>query len=150
MSPPDPNESRPDLSMGAILPALTSFQYGGDFKYLENFLAQINTPRLYNLRIICFMPPQLSQFINRTESLKLNRFRRAEVTFDHQHIHIRLDCSQGECRQAQLSMDIDILGIPSLDEQIPCVTNMIGQIIRMLSNVDHLAAHGENVGPREM
>jgi hypothetical protein len=25
MSPPDPNESRPDLPMRAILPALTSF-----------------------------------------------------------------------------------------------------------------------------
>ncbi|KAN0131213.1 hypothetical protein V8E53_010917 [Lactarius tabidus] len=44
MSPPDPTRSRPDLSMQTIFPSLTKFHYGGYGKYLEEFLAQINTP----------------------------------------------------------------------------------------------------------
>jgi hypothetical protein len=76
---------------------------------LEDFLAQINTPQLNNLRIEYFPDeieaPQLSQFIDRTASLKLNQFRHAEVTFYPLAIGIQLDCSQ-ECHQAQLFLDI--------------------------------------------
>jgi hypothetical protein len=77
-SPPDQNESRPEFPMRAILPALTRFHYRGYSKYLEDFFAQINAPRLDNLSVEYFPHEikalQLSQFIDRTASLKLNQF----------------------------------------------------------------------------
>jgi hypothetical protein len=37
--------------MRVILPALTVFHYGGCSEYLEDFLAQIDTPHLDHIRI---------------------------------------------------------------------------------------------------
>jgi hypothetical protein len=100
MPPPDQYESRPGLTlaMRAILPALTKFHYRGYCEYLEDFLAQIDTPRLKNLMIEYFPheieAPQLSQLLDRTASLKLDQFRHAEVTFYPLAIVIKLNCSQ--------------------------------------------------------
>jgi hypothetical protein len=151
MSPPNRSESRPYLSMRTILPALTRFHYGGYGKYLEDFLAQINTPQLRNLRIKYDKPqieaPQLSHFIDRTASLKLNRFRHATVDFYPGAIDIQLDCSQ-DCRQAQLSLAI--FDVSCLDEQVPCVVDVLGRLVAIFSNIDHLSADGDDVESREM
>jgi hypothetical protein len=86
-SPPDERTSHPDPPMRAILPALTDFHYRGCSEYLEDFLAQIDAPQLNNVWIEYFMRQiqlevrQFSQFIGRTENLKVDHFRRAEVTF---------------------------------------------------------------------
>ncbi|KAN0131221.1 hypothetical protein V8E53_010925 [Lactarius tabidus] len=150
-SPPDPSESRQDLPMQAILPALTRFHYRGCCEYLEDILAQINTPRLNNLWIEYFLhqieAPQLSQFLDRTENLKLRQFRHAEVTFYPLTIGIQLDCSR-EFHQPQLFLDI--LDIPWLDEQVLCMADVLGQLVAMFPNIDHLYVHGNNVEPREM
>jgi hypothetical protein len=156
MSLPDPTKIQPEISMRTILPALTSFHYRGYCEYLEDFLAQINTPQLHNLRIKYFIPsfmhhriqaPQLSQFIDRTASLKLHQFRHATVTFYPVTIYVQLHCSQ-ECRQAQFSLNI--MYIPWIDQQVPCVVDVLGQLVSTFSNVDHLYVDGDNVEPRQM
>ena len=153
MSPPDQNESRSDLPMRAraILPALTNFLYRGYCRYLEDFLAQITTPRLNNLRIEYYSDdieaPQLSQFIDRTENLKLNQFRSAKVTFYRMATVVQLDYSQ-ECRKAQLILDF--LDAESLDGQVFYVTDVLGQLVSTFSNVDHLSSHGDNVDSVEI
>jgi hypothetical protein len=55
-----------------ILPALTCFKYRGISKYLDSFIARIDTPRLVDIGITFFNQPtldssQLGLFINRIE-----------------------------------------------------------------------------------
>lgn len=40
--------------MLAVLPALTHFVFGGDSEYLEDLVAQIDAPRVDDVRIECF------------------------------------------------------------------------------------------------
>jgi hypothetical protein len=156
MSRSHSSESRPraDLLMRTTLPALTSFHYRGYCEYLEDFLALINTPQLHKLRIKYFTPcvmdiqaTQLSRFIDRTPSLTLNQFRHAIVTFYPLAIYVQLRFPQ-ECHQAQISMDI--MYIQWIDQQVSCVADVLGQLVAMFSNVDHLSVRGDNVEPREM
>ena len=69
----------------ATLPSLTDLHYRGHKKYLEGFLAQIDTPQINCVRIEYFMDqiqvPKLSQLIARTENLKIDRFTHAGGTF---------------------------------------------------------------------
>ena len=150
-SPLDQNESRSDLATRTILPALTNFRYRGYCEYLEDFLAQITTPLLDDLRIE-YVPeeieaPQLSQFIDRTENFKLNPFRRAEVMFYSFGTTVQLNCSQ-ECRKVQLFLDF--LDVEGLEEQVPYVTNALGQLVSTLENVVCLFSYGDDVDSKEM
>ena len=151
MSPPDQNESRADLPIRAILPVLTNFCFRGYCEYLEDFLAQITTPRLDIFRIEYsaheIEAPQLSQFIDRTENLKLNRFRHAKVMFYLATV-VQLDCSQ-ECGKARLILDFSD-AVHLLDEQVPYVTGVLGQLVSTFSNIDHLSFHRDNVNSSNM
>ncbi|KAH9038001.1 hypothetical protein EDB83DRAFT_2554382 [Lactarius deliciosus] len=151
-SPPDKMESRPDPPMRIILPALTAFHYIGRCEYLEDFLAQIDTPQLYDLRIEYFkrqiQATQLSRFVDRTENLKPDQFSRAKATFFYEDIYVEFDCPQGSRRRARLSLSI--LGQARLDAQVPCVAHVLGQLVPLFSEVDHLDAHGDHVHSREM
>ena len=73
--------SRLEHTHHSVLPALTDFHY----RYLEDFLAQINTPQLDDFRIECFVrlirAPQLTHFVDRREGLKLHQLKRTKVTF---------------------------------------------------------------------
>ncbi|KAH9016494.1 hypothetical protein EDB85DRAFT_2279941 [Lactarius pseudohatsudake] len=140
--------SRPDPPMRVILPALTVFHYRGCCEYLEDFLAQIDTPRLDDLAIEYFVQEiqatQLSWFIDRTKNLKLDKFCRAEVTFFYEDTHVEFDYPQGG------RLSLKILGKAWLHRQVPCVVQILGQLVPMFSNVNHLDAHGDHVHSREM
>ncbi|KAH8986357.1 hypothetical protein EDB92DRAFT_2116480 [Lactarius akahatsu] len=150
--PPDQRRSRPDPPMPVILPALTVFRYRGCCEYLEDFLAQIDTPRLDDLAIEYFVQEiqatQLSRFIDRTKNLKLDKFCRAEVTFFYEDTYVEFDYPQGGRRQARLSLKI--LGQVWLHRQVPCVVQVLGRLVPMFSNVNHLDAHGDHVHSRGM
>lgn len=60
---------------------------------------------------------------------------------------VQLACSQ-ECRKSQLILDF--LDIEGLDEQVPYVTHVLGQLVATFSNVDHLSSHGDNVDSIEI
>ncbi|KAH9169289.1 hypothetical protein EDB89DRAFT_2231385 [Lactarius sanguifluus] len=147
-SPPsDQRRCRPDPPMRTILPALTAFQYRGYSEYLEDFLVQIDTPRVDDLKIEYFthqiQAPELSRFIDRTENLKLDQFSRAEVTFYRNIVDVELNCSQGKCRHACLFLEI--LDQPYLNTQVPGVAHVLCQLVPTFSNVDHLYAHGGHI-----
>jgi hypothetical protein len=146
--------SHPDPRMRAILPTLTYFHYRGFSEYLEDLLAQVDMPQLDNVRIEYFMQeiqlevPQLSQFIDRTENLKIDHFRHAKVAFFFKDISFTLDRAQSGCHQAQLSLKI--LNQEQLEMQVPCVAHVLGQLVATFSKVDHLTAHGHHVYSREI
>ena len=67
-----------------VLPALTTFHFKGNGKYLDDFVAQIDAPLLDNISItlfnqLIFDTPQLSCFLGRTE--RFNVAHRADVVF---------------------------------------------------------------------
>jgi hypothetical protein len=154
ISLPDQRTSHPDPTLRTILPALTDFDYRGRSEYLEDFLAQIDAPQLSNvwieylMRQIQLEVPQLSQFIDRTENLKIDRFRRADVTFYCEVIYFELDRPQKGCRQAQLSLKI--LDQGQLHRQVPCVAHVLGKLVTTFSKVNHLTTHGDHLYSREM
>ncbi|KAH9029654.1 hypothetical protein EDB85DRAFT_2290745 [Lactarius pseudohatsudake] len=151
-SPSDQMRSRPDPPLRTILPALTTFHYRGYSEYLEDILAQIDTPRLYDVRIEYFthevQAPELSRFADRTENLKPDQFSRAEVSFYSDVAYIELDCPRGGRRQARLALKI--LDQEWLDMQVSCIVQVLDQLVPMFSYVDHLDAHGDHVYSRGM
>jgi len=82
--------------------------------------------------------PQLSQFIDRTENLRLDKSKRAEVVFHYDHAYFELSGPQGE----HPSLSLTFLDQGWFNMQVPCVANVLGQLVAMSSSVDHLSAHG--------
>jgi len=145
---PDQRRSHSDSLMRSVLPALTNFHYNGCSEYLEHFLTQIDTPLLDNVSIEYVWPglqvPRFSQFIERTENLKLDQFTRADVSFftKDMNSYFKLDCPQGK-----RSLSLNILGQKALMQliQVRLMTYLLSQLIAMFSNVDDLFAHGDDV-----
>lgn len=145
---------RPEPPMRAVLPALTGFVFSGESKYLEDLVARIDMPSVEDIKIDYFPPVfevrQLSQFIGRTENLELAQFKRAEVTFDILSSQIKLDWPQGERNQVRFSLVVEIPSgrgardpdledpdlddpDPDLDDIMPCMARVLGQLIRLCS-----------------
>src|SRR6266702_67544 len=83
-----PNRIRlPPITRRAVLPALTRFHFDGLREYLEDFVVQIDAPQLSRIGIgyldededVNPQNPQLFKFIDRSEILKLSRFRHADL-----------------------------------------------------------------------
>ncbi|KAH9968393.1 hypothetical protein BJV74DRAFT_954238 [Russula compacta] len=78
----------------AVLPALFQFNFKGVSEYLEDFIARIDTPKLFWLDIDLFMDlmfhiPRLRQFMARSAET-LGPYNSASVTFFATNIHISL------------------------------------------------------------
>lgn len=108
-----------------VLPALTTFEFGGHMEYLEDFVAQIDVPQLNYLSIkysrkferwweedIDFPIPQLCQFIDR--SGQLSQFRRAFVEIDPSAVIIELHGGQ-----SSFKLSIQTTGLYQVLSQIP-------------------------------
>ncbi|KAH8980978.1 hypothetical protein EDB86DRAFT_3247814 [Lactarius hatsudake] len=153
-SPSDPGRSFPDPPMRIALPALTAFHYKGYSGYLEDFLAQIDTPRVDDVRIEYFVheiqATQLSRFLDHTENLKPDQFNRAEVTFYSDITRVELYSSYPKGKRRQACLTLEILDQPWLDTQVACAVQVLGQLVPTFSHVDHLDAHGDNVDSRRM
>ncbi|KAI9430940.1 hypothetical protein H4582DRAFT_2085898 [Lactarius indigo] len=152
--PADQRRDRLDPPMRSTLPALTAFHYKGHSKYLEDFLAQIDTPRIDDLRIEFFthefQATQLSRFLNRTETLKFDQFNRARVNIYYNMVNVELCSSslQGKRRQARLTLEL--VDQESLHFQVLCITDILDQLIPISSHVEHLDAHGDHVDSSEI
>ncbi|KAH9028373.1 hypothetical protein EDB85DRAFT_1613451 [Lactarius pseudohatsudake] len=121
----------------AVLPALTEFEFRGGSGYLDELMAQIDTPRVEDVRIeyseLDVQAPQFSEFI------KHSQFKHARVDFSPYNPEIKLDCPQGECHKAHYSLIISELGLRDFT-----VVHLLGQLVPMLSNVAHLSVLGED------
>ena len=90
---PDLETQPPFLPTRSVLPSLTAFDFKGACEYLEEFLARIDAPQVYNLwtaffNDIDFSTPELTQFISRTP--KLGVYDEALLTFDSRQALVRL------------------------------------------------------------
>ena len=87
--PPDQESRRPPPPTRSVLPALKTFYFGGFSEYLEDLVARIDTPRLFEywrfnflfLHQIILDTPQLAQFLTRIPKLKTCKEAQA-ILFD--------------------------------------------------------------------
>lgn len=126
-----------------VLPALTSFSLQGEHTYLEDFVAQIYTPRLDLIDIVFpDLPdsrlPQLSDYINRS-CLRPPGFEDAKIYFDD-CCSVVIELNSG---LHQISFSIHILSCQGSNNQVWCMAHVLHQISGILSNVDYLEINEE-------
>jgi hypothetical protein len=138
---------RPSPQTRVVVPALTFFDFRGISEYLEDFIAQIDTPRLDFLKIkyfnrFAFDVLQLYQFIGRTKSLNLNQSKHAELYFGASNASIRLDCEHVGLgrRQSRLLLQISC---QELESQVSLLALVLRNSPAMLSNVGHLSIRAQ-------
>ena len=145
--PADQGGSHQGPPIRAILPSLTVFHYMGCSEYLEDFLAHIDTPRVDHVEIEYYAHDlralQLSRFIDRTENLKFDQFRRTKAVFFTEDFCINFDFSRGGAHRVQLSLTTH-------QAWIATQVLFLGQLAATFSNVDHLSVHGDQLGLDEM
>lgn len=125
-------------------PALTTFGFRGASEYLEDLVAQIDTPRLYDLRVFYIGPfnaqvtqiTQLAQFVSRTADLKPARFNEARVEFRGNLVYISLDGEQGGRCPIHLTVQMSCIG---LDRQVSQVARVLSRSSVVLSHVGRLS-----------
>ena len=142
-SPSDQWQSRPDPQMRAILPALIHFDYSGHCKYLEDFLAQVDMPRVDYINIeyhaYQIQASQLSRFIERTQNFDINQLTHSEVVFYDEDPFFALGRQEGELDRDHLL--VRILKEADLETQVRGLAHIFRQLAPIF-NVDVLYARG--------
>ena len=125
-----------------VLPALTFFRFRGASEYLEDLMAQIDTPRLAFIRItyfnqLIFQVPQLFGFVGRVQILEQADTKDAQVYFRGSHVDIYISnrSEETESRRTHIFLRISCEG---LDWQVSQLAEVLSQSSGMLSNVSHL------------
>ena len=139
----------PPPKTGVALPALTSFAFLSERTYLEEFVAQIETPRLEWIDItfqefLDSQIPQLTEFINRS-GLKPSSFEDAKICFDdHDMVFIDLNYELDH-----IPFSIHISSWEETNHKVWCMVQALRQISGILSNVGHLEIDTERRWPIE-
>jgi len=137
-----------------VLPALTMFEFRGVREYLEDFVARINTPRLFWISASCFNQlvdfevPQLWQFIDHSEDLSQNtrcclQFRHDRVSFGAGPTTHILESKSFEDFARCIDVNISCEGI---DWQVSHIAQALNQTA-VLSNMLHLAIDFYGISP---
>ena len=119
-----------------VLPVLTCFKYRGISKYLDNFVARIEAPRLRDIDITFFSQPtmdasELGKFIERTE-MKTS-LTKAEIQISPQAIFISFQNSTtSRCLRVQIPCK-------QLDWQLSSIAQVCDQFSPFLFGVKTLA-----------
>ncbi len=137
-------QSSPAPPTRSVFRALTTFGFRGASEYLDGLVAQIDTPRLDDLRIFYIGPlnaqvtqfAQLAQFISRTADLKPARFNEARVEFRGNIVYIVLDGEQGGRCPSHLTVQMSCIG---LDRQVSQVARVLSRSSVVLSDVGRLS-----------
>jgi hypothetical protein len=134
---PKKSRSAPPPSR-VVLPALTRFQFHGDYTYIEYFVAQIDCPQLRFIDVMyadeLTRSSQLIQFIGRSEALKLAPFRRARVKLGQESID--LDGSRADPHPSRLKIEF-----PSGAHELRDMRKLLVPASAMLTTVHHLFVH---------
>ncbi|KAI9510200.1 hypothetical protein F5148DRAFT_1282202 [Russula earlei] len=130
--------SRPrPLLARSVLPALTQFEFGGVYEYLEDLLVQIEAPLLNQLWVtfymeLTFVVPQLHQWISHAELFKT--YNRACVETSHRGI--RFAINGGETHKSpRISLAI---GGVDLDRQLTSLVQLCSSPLPLLSTLVQL------------
>jgi hypothetical protein len=147
-----PDRMRPPPLTRPVLPALTRFEFRGAFDYLEDFVAQIDSPQLELISIIYldelddFQVPltQVSNFIDRLIGPELTPTKHAHIHFQYDRVTFTLshdhETSQGwDQRSVATTISHTRLGWLELSD----TARVLGQFSAALSTVVHLEFDAE-------
>ena len=131
------------LETRVVLPALLSLDFAGNSKYLEHFVAQIDTPRLdfLGMTYLCptgFQIPQLFQFIDRSTNFnrKLSQLTHAQILFGEEAFFSVDDGRESSDPIPPLEVHFSC---EEIDCQVSHMTQMLSQSSTMSSNIKHLS-----------
>ncbi len=135
-----------------VFPSLATFNFRGVSEYLEDLVARIDTPLLTNFTItyfnqLIFQIPLLSQFIGRTESLDLARFKHARVEFGESHVLVSLYEGQVEPESLESRFAFLQISCQGLDWQIWHMTHVLCQSSAVPSHVNDLSIDACDLHP---
>jgi hypothetical protein len=127
-----PPQITPPPRTRIVLPALTRLLFNGVSEYLEDFLAQIDTPLLNYLDVAFFMDlifeiPRLRHFISRAE--RLGPLNQAVMVFNAEAICMRVG--------SPFRISLEIL-CERPDWQLSSMVQIFGQQLPFLSHVEQL------------
>ena len=155
LATPRPNRTRtvPPVRR-TVLPALTHFRFKGASEYLEDLVAQIDSPQLDKIsvaflnQLVDFQVGQLSKFIDRSVGLKLTLFKHADVAFDSDYVHMTYGrASQSLWRLGPSSIRTRIL-CKEIDWQVPHMAQVITHFPMINSAIIHLDLRVDHGGPQ--
>jgi hypothetical protein len=109
-SHPDQASRLPPPPTRIVLPALTGIRFKGACEYLDDLVARIDAPRLFNLHMtffndVVFDAPQFIQFISRTPTLKA--LDNAHVVFGHRKAIINSSSQTSGCQVGISCRELD-------------------------------------------
>ena len=147
---PSPHRIRPAPPITRIvLSALTCFEFEGASEYLEDLVANIDSPRLDNIRIaylnqlVDFQVVQLSKFIHRSVGLKSSSLRRAQVVFFRKNVYFNLWPHVNYPRsKVYRGSNLITIKCEGIDWQVSHMAQVLSHIPATLSNVAHLEFDG--------
>jgi F-box-like len=124
-----------------VLPALTSFDFKGNSEYLEDIVAQIDTPLLAQFYVtffnqLVFDIPSLGHFISRTAMFKATHV--ARVMFWEGEVNVRLYQRNGNSSHETSSLAISCR--PS-DWQLWSVVQVCDSALSRLPTLERLGIH---------
>ena len=138
-----PHRIRPPPTTRSILPALTSFHFKGAYKYLEDLVAQIDSPQLFWIWIdylnhpVDFQVTQLSEFIDRSVGSELIPSRRAHISFHANRVAFTLYRGENCPGWDQSHVEATIFPDPT-HWRIPELAQVLSQFSTTLYTVVHL------------
>jgi len=140
-----PRRMRPPPVTRTVLPALTEFRFKGASKYLEDFVAHIDTPQLEDIISIDYLyepdprdfeVAQLSKFVGRT----MGPFRRAYVSLLKNRVVVNLDrhANYTGCDRRPVGTTISFTLIDWHIYQLDQPSRVLSKFSAALSTVVHL------------
>ena len=147
----DPATRPPPPLVRLILPALTKLEFQGIPEYLEDLVAQIDTPLLGDFKVTFFLTDpnlevrQLHRFISRAE--KFNQFVRATVLISTFKIMLRLPSQTDEkddCRDIQRP-NLEITCPRGANGQRSSLAQVCSSSLPLVSALEELDLHHQSL-----
>jgi hypothetical protein len=138
-----PNRIRPPPVSRAVLPSLTSFHFQGSYEYLEDLIAQIDSPQLNQILISYLNEPgdfqvtQLTKFIDHSVGPESTLSRRAHVCFHFDRVAFTLYRTANHPGLDRRRVETTILS-EGFHWRIPHMIRVLTQFSATFSNVIHL------------
>ena len=136
---PNLESRRPFPPTRSVLPTLAKFLFKGTNEYLEEIVARIDTPRLYQLEITLyndidsdFNTPELSQFIGRTPTL--GAYDEAHLSFGSCRALVKLRRSHPELSGHRIEIVCHVVS----DQQIAALKKICNLSLRLLLTMENL------------
>jgi hypothetical protein len=138
----------PPLPTRSVLPTLMAFLFQGVSEYLEDLLARIDAPRLYQLWITFFNDmdfdtPQLIQFIGRTLTFKPPN--EAHVAFNSSLAWFELQSQASNFEKVKVNISCTEPGW-----QFSALAQICASILRLLSATESLYIHEKDDLPSSL